>query len=198
MSDPGHRPSSGAQRGRPRRLDISAAADTAMRIFWARGYDNVTTAELSDAFGVKPPSVYAAFGSKAGIFAAALDRYDTAISPAFAAMTSASDIRSVIDIVLLGAAELYTADERRRGCLALDGARGSSDPEATAIATRHSEAFRSILRTTLAALGDLKADPRADAVVTAMRGLSASARNGSDRSELRIAARAFADGIAAM
>ena len=42
--------------------------ETALALFHERGYDAVGVAELSQATGVKPPSLYAAFGSKQGLF----------------------------------------------------------------------------------------------------------------------------------
>src|SRR5262245_25860741 len=61
--------------GRPRSFDKDVAVETAMRLFHARGYDAVGVAELVSELGIKPPSFYAAFGSKAGLFRQALDRY---------------------------------------------------------------------------------------------------------------------------
>src|SRR5262245_54161278 len=62
-------------RGRPRAFDMGAAVDKAMRLFHGRGYDAVGVAELGAALGVNPPSLYAAFGSKMGLFREAVARY---------------------------------------------------------------------------------------------------------------------------
>ena len=62
-------------RGRPRSFDLDQAIDIAMKLFHARGYDAVGVAELVAALGIKPPSFYAAFGSKAGLLERALERY---------------------------------------------------------------------------------------------------------------------------
>lgn len=192
---PGDGPDHRRGRGRPRQLDRDTATETAMRLFWARGYDGVSTADLSAAFGVKPPSVYAAFGSKAGIFAAALDRYDRAMAPAFSGLFTAPDPASAVRVVLLGAADLYTAQPDLPGCLVLDGARGTQDDDARQTAARHCHAFRTALSARLVELGDPVADLRADATLTAMMGLSAAARAGLPRAALQQAARAFAEGI---
>ena len=63
-----------APRGRPRRFDPDAAVATAQQLFHARGYDAVSVADLTEALGINPPSFYAAFGSKAGLYARILDR----------------------------------------------------------------------------------------------------------------------------
>ncbi|WP_201161175.1 TetR/AcrR family transcriptional regulator, partial [Klebsiella grimontii] len=61
--------------GRPRQFDAEQAIETAQRLFHARGYDAVSVADLTQAFGINPPSVYAAFGSKLGLYTRVLQRY---------------------------------------------------------------------------------------------------------------------------
>ena len=50
--------------GRPRQFDAEQAIETAQRLFHARGYDAVSVADLTQAFGINPPSFYAAFGNR--------------------------------------------------------------------------------------------------------------------------------------
>ncbi|TDK28817.1 TetR/AcrR family transcriptional regulator, partial [Rhizobium deserti] len=52
-------------RGRPRRFDPDQGIAVAQRLFHARGYDAVSVADLTDALGINPPSLYSAYGSKA-------------------------------------------------------------------------------------------------------------------------------------
>ena len=61
--------------GRPRSFCMDKALDEAMEVFWRHGYDGASLAMLTKAMGIKPPSLYAAFGSKEGLLKAALDRY---------------------------------------------------------------------------------------------------------------------------
>lgn len=61
--------------GRPRGFDREKAVETAMILFRRHGYEGVSLAMLTDAIGIAPPSLYAAFGSKAGLYAEALDLY---------------------------------------------------------------------------------------------------------------------------
>ena len=61
--------------GRPRQFDAEQAIETAQRLFHARGYDAVSVADLTHAFGINPPSFYAAFGSKLGLYTRVLQRY---------------------------------------------------------------------------------------------------------------------------
>ena len=54
--------------GRPREFDPERVLDTAMRLFWARGYDGVSISDLTTATGINRRSLYAEFGSKADLF----------------------------------------------------------------------------------------------------------------------------------
>ena len=62
-------------RGRPRTFDVDQAVGIAQRLFHTCGYDAVGIADITHALGINPPSFYAAFGSKAGLYARILERY---------------------------------------------------------------------------------------------------------------------------
>lgn len=62
-------------RGRPRKFDKPEAVRQALNLFWERGYDGVTTTELTRMMGMHSPSLYHAFGNKAGVFRAAIELY---------------------------------------------------------------------------------------------------------------------------
>jgi AcrR family transcriptional regulator len=62
-------------RGRPRAFDRGQALGTAMELFWRHGYEGVSITDLTQAMGVSPTSLYAAFGSKAELYREALECY---------------------------------------------------------------------------------------------------------------------------
>lgn len=176
-------------RGRPRKLDPDHAARVAMELFWRKGYDAVGVAELTDALNVKSPSLYAAFGNKANIFAAALKAYDDLVGPQFAPAFVEQTKQGFIDRMLEIAADLYTSNPELPGCLVLDGARNSDDPEAKAHAASHREAFTLAMTRRLTDLGDTIPAQRADYITIAMLGLSGAARSGLDSSSIRLSAK---------
>lgn len=65
-------------RGRPRAFDREAALARATELFWRKGYEATSIADLTAAMGIGSPSLYAAFGSKEALYVEALDHYNTA------------------------------------------------------------------------------------------------------------------------
>lgn len=64
-----------APAGRPRTFDRDAALIRAMHVFWEKGYEGTTMADLIETIGVKAPGVYAAFGNKDALFKESVEVY---------------------------------------------------------------------------------------------------------------------------
>src|SRR5690349_1930100 len=62
-------------RGRPREFEREAALAHATRLFWSKGFEATSIADLTKAMGIGSPSLYAAFGSKEALYAEALQHY---------------------------------------------------------------------------------------------------------------------------
>ncbi|SNT55375.1 TetR/AcrR family transcriptional regulator, transcriptional repressor for nem operon [Asanoa hainanensis] len=60
---------------RTREFDLDTAVDAAMGVFRAKGYEGASMRDLAEATNLGSGSLYAAFGSKEGLYLAALDRY---------------------------------------------------------------------------------------------------------------------------
>ena len=63
-------------RGRPREFDRDEALESAMRLFWDRGYEATSISDLTRAMRITPPALYGAFGSKKQLFLEAVERYE--------------------------------------------------------------------------------------------------------------------------
>lgn len=107
-----------ARRGRPRRFDTDEALDAAMRLFWARGYEATSMADLVEALGMNRASLYAAFGDKETLYLTVLERYGAKFGEhPFLALATIDDAKEAIGQFLTRTAE-HLADPRQpRGCL---------------------------------------------------------------------------------
>lgn len=63
-------------KGRPRAFDRDQALHRALEVFWRRGYEPASVAELCQAMGINPPSLYATFGNKSSLFLEAVRYYE--------------------------------------------------------------------------------------------------------------------------
>ncbi|HIW00547.1 MAG TPA: TetR/AcrR family transcriptional regulator [Candidatus Desulfovibrio intestinipullorum] len=63
-------------KGRPRSFDRDWALGRALELFWQKGFEPVTVAELCESMNIRPPSLYAAFGNKTALFLEALEYYE--------------------------------------------------------------------------------------------------------------------------
>src|SRR5580698_11433388 len=61
--------------GRPITFDKDAALEAAMLLFWERGFEGTSMADLTQAMCLNPSSIYAAFGDKHALFSLAVKRY---------------------------------------------------------------------------------------------------------------------------
>jgi AcrR family transcriptional regulator len=95
--------------GRPRSFCVDQAADRAMNVFWRKGYEGASLSDLTTAMGINAPSLYAAFGSKEGLFRAVLERYDVRRASFMDNVLSAPDALGVARNYLEGLAE-FAAD----------------------------------------------------------------------------------------
>src|SRR5436305_13393124 len=91
--------------GRPRSFCKDEALDRAMTVFWRQGYEGASLADLTAAMGINSPSLYAAFGSKEGLFRAVLERYDERRKGFLENVLAAPDAQSVARLFLEGVAE---------------------------------------------------------------------------------------------
>lgn len=171
--------------GRPRSFDMDQALEAAIRLFQARGYDAVGVAELVEELGIKPPSFYAAFGSKAGLIERAFERYSASEANVFErARDKGGSVAEVIDRTLANAARLYPERGGVAGCLVLDGTRNAADAEVRALTARAKQASFEALREFIASEYPGRAAELAQLVTIALSGMSAAARDGAGRKEL--------------
>lgn len=183
------------RRGRPRKFNPEEALATAQQLFHARGYDAVSVADVTQALGINPPSFYAAYGNKAGLWDRILDHWSqTGAIPIKQILVPDRPVADALAALLEEAARRYAADRTASGCLVLEGTR-SNDQAAREAAIAHNLSGERLIRDYVAQRFSDAADEVADFVSTTMSGLSAKARNGYSLERLlatvRLAARAL-------
>lgn len=187
--------SAARSRGRPRAFDRKEALERATRLFWTKGFEATSIADLTQAMGIGAPSLYAAFGSKEALFTEALGHYvETNEGFVWAKFREATTAREAVRSLLSDSAAALT------GCVA-DLPRGCMVTLAAVDRERH-EGLAECLRTARAgtlqrlterfsraeAEGELPASTDlhglARYVQTLQAGMSILARDGADRAEL--------------
>lgn len=180
-------------KGRPREFDFDAAVDAALDVFWERGYEGATLADLTDAIGIQRGSFYKAFGSKQALFDQVLLRYGQTVATYIQDAVAMPTAQEVVTAVWRGAVAATTGANTPFGCLIVHGALSCSS-ESEKVRERLTEIRRSDrqrLRDRFAQAvrsGDLPrtVDPGvlASYVVTMQHGIAVQARSGASQVEL--------------
>lgn len=110
------------QPGRPRSFDREQALDAAMRVFWKQGYEGASLTALTGAMGINRPSLYAAFGDKAGLFREAVARYGSGPGRYVRRALGQPKARQVAEMLLRGTVAMATDSSNPGGCLWVQGA----------------------------------------------------------------------------
>lgn len=183
-----------AERGRPRSFDRDAALKRAMELFWQRGYEGVSMAELTAAMGIAAPSLYAAFGCKEALFREAIDLYRATDGAATRrALGMEPTARAAIETMLRDNIEAFTDPSLPHGCFVVLGAintAAENEGVRAHLVGYRQESRRLILRRLEqgAAAGEVPAGADIGSLAgfysTVLVGLSIQARDGADRAEL--------------
>ncbi|MFP5077919.1 TetR/AcrR family transcriptional regulator [Rhizobium sp. YIM 134829] len=178
------------RRGGPRSFDRDEALDIAMRLFWRHGFEGVSLNDLTSAIGIAPPSLYAAFGSKAGLYREALERYSAWREPGD--FGPAMDLLTAVRQLLDRAINSVTDPEGERGCMISSGMLECGEDH-LALA-RDLTDRRQAMRESIALKLQTWLDPDQAAslsryLMTVLLGLSVQARDGASREDLQEIAR---------
>jgi TetR/AcrR family transcriptional repressor for divergent bdcA len=168
----------------------------AQALFHQRGFDAVSLADLTEAMNIKPPSFYAAYGSKAELFERAMHRYaDENALPMDKLLAPDRPPAEALTSLLVAAAQQYGRDSALRGCLITEGLR-ADDPIARNMAEKFGDAGIQAIRCYLDQVRPDAAQTLADYMLITLRGLSAAACSGMSSERLvevaRIAGRLLA------
>ncbi|WP_347902010.1 helix-turn-helix domain-containing protein [Pseudomonas purpurea] len=174
--------------GRPRQFDRTQALHKARDLFWQRGFEATSMADLVTELGIASARIYAAFGSKEALFREAIESYETG-EGAFAALALEQEplLRDGLQRMFRDAIALYTRPEQPYGCMVVSAATNCSqgnDGIRQWLAEHRQQRTESIIQRFRHAIeaGELKEDTDAAALgdyyATLLHGLSVQARDG--------------------
>jgi AcrR family transcriptional regulator len=186
-------------RGRPREFDREAALAKATRLFWQKGYEATSIADLTEAMGIGSPSLYAAFGSKEELYTEALRFYaDSNSSLVWGRFLAAGTARDAISAFLMDSAAVLTGCvvDIPLGCMvALSAVASEGHLELGELVQSQRDVTLERLKTRLLrAVEDGEMSASVDIhglarfVQTVQFGMSILARDGADRRELEAVA----------
>ena len=118
--------------GRPIGFDKEAALEAAMLVFWKRGFEGASMAELTEAMGLSASSLYAAYGDKQALFSLAVARYlETRAQYAMEALAKPT-LPEVVRALFYNTVEFLAGPGHPPNCMTLGGAMGCSTSGAEA------------------------------------------------------------------
>lgn len=174
---------------RLREFDDRKALETVRDLFWQKGYEGTSYADLSAATGLGRGSLYAAFGDKQALYRKALTLYiDEEVQAAVALLedvtqSGADRIKAYLDLVVDAAG----VQQDRRGCFLCNAAidMASDDSEAGSMVQGAMNAMRDAL---LQALKDCEVQDKAAAaehLLAVYAGMRTMARAGLGTAQLK-------------
>lgn len=181
-------------RGRPRAFDRESALGVARRTFWKLGYEGASICDLTEAMGITPQSLYAAFKSKADLYRESLEQYRRT-DGAYVWRILAEEPATAFAFrqVLTQAAHQYARSDLPPGCMMSTSITACAEENraVAAVATRMRqealERFRLRIEKGIEA-GDVPAGANALSaarfVQMTMQGMSIQARDGASEEDL--------------
>ncbi|WP_405655469.1 TetR/AcrR family transcriptional regulator [Streptomyces sp. RK9] len=155
---------------RTKEFDPDAALRAALDLFWSRGYEATSMADLVEHLGIGRASIYATFGNKRELYLKAMDRYTELNDPLLLDELSRPGpalvgVRALLDRFV---AESSAPDTGRAGCFVTNTAAelAPHDPAADRRVELNWEQFETLLHAALTrarAQGEIPEDrdPRA-------------------------------------
>lgn len=108
--------------GRPRNFDKDKALQSALQVFWEKGYEGTSLTDLTEAMGINRPSLYAAFGNKEELFRKTVALYVSGPASYQKGALEEPTFQGVVEKLLRGAIDLLIDAAHPHGCLLVQSA----------------------------------------------------------------------------
>lgn len=165
-----------------------------MLLFWERGYEGTSMADLTQAMGLNPSSIYAVFGDKHVLFSLAVKRYMESRAQYATKALEEPTLKRVIRALFSNTVEFLTTPGHPATCMTLAGAMGCGADAAparelmTEIRKQNEFAVRERLldaRKSGELPKGINVDDYTRYLSSILAGLSIQAANGSSKEELK-------------
>jgi TetR/AcrR family transcriptional repressor of nem operon len=108
---------------RTKEFDPETALRAALELFWERGYEATSMADLVERMGVARASIYATFGGKHELYMKALDRYGELVNPdLLTGLSQPGPVLPAVRALVERFAREAAGDGGRRGCFVVNTA----------------------------------------------------------------------------
>ncbi|MEU5048786.1 TetR family transcriptional regulator [Streptomyces sp. NPDC021096] len=149
---------------RTKEFDPDAALQSALELFWQRGYEATSMADLVAHLGIARASLYGTFGSKRELYLKALERYGEQHGPPIVEeLSQPGPALPAVRALVRRFAEEAACDDLRRGCFVTNTAveLGAHDADTARRVEQSWSSLETALTSALmraAAQGELPAD----------------------------------------
>ncbi|SFK64258.1 TetR/AcrR family transcriptional regulator [Methylophaga sulfidovorans] len=183
--------------GRKKDFDSEVALQSAMHVFWEKGYIGASLSNLTERMGINKPSLYNTFGNKEALFIQATKLYcDNKINSLSALLADKTiPLKQRLKNYMMSVLSVQCESEPAKGCYVVqcqsEVASGEIPNEASQLLMHAGEAVKDLLISTLSddqeskALGlDKEAKQKALCLSATLRGTATLARSGYSKDEL--------------
>ena len=181
--------------GRPLEFDPDTALESAMHLFWRKGYELSSLQDLLSTMGLSKSSFYQTFKSKHELFQNCIRHYRKMLADDMSTQMEQTDSGKVfIETLFCNVADETAGPNSRRGCLLMNTANefAQRDPEIAKLVSRSIEEFTDLFEKAVQQSqrqGEIPPDKdtRALAIylVSSMSGLRNIVKAGADRETVK-------------
>jgi len=181
--------------GRPAEYDKERSLNAALAVFWRKGYEATSLADLCEAMGMSKSTLYAVFGDKRQLFLSAIQAYsDDLLAELRKTCEMSAGPLEFIEQVLRSVAREAGPRGERHGCLVMNSATefAQSDRDVARIVSQTLEQMAGIFATALArARGEGRIRLSAPAsmgiyLVSTIAGMKTMVKGGRSEQELNL------------
>jgi TetR/AcrR family transcriptional repressor of nem operon len=124
---------------RAKEFEPDEVADSAMQVFWQRGYAATSIQDLVEGTGLSRSSLYNAFESKNGLYQQALRRYHQLTQANVDLLSQPEPATALVRQLLMRIVEDEMGDPRQRGCLVANATLelAAQDPAVAALVSQN-------------------------------------------------------------